>query len=289
MSDLYSTGVDFLDDMLGGGLQPGSLTVVRGATGVGKTQLGLAFANQGQAQEGRRGILMDLASRGDSQQHGEYAQRLFDWPLRSGQVDLARLWNGEFSPVDYYASFNYSGQRVVRDNLTEEEWRAWKRLLNERLHAVVAHTYYHFVHGVRRIVVDGVEPFDSAGDSIQVELFEYILHKILRKRCDLVARDLFRGRWTEVAEQVAAHPYDQHRIASMFLQTTREVGIEDLIAAETQEDDLTTNATTIVLLGRLTEGLKVRRAAFVLKNRGRRCSDEIVFFRITGEGLRAEE
>ena len=33
--------------MLGGGLLPGTLTVVYGATGIGKTHLGLTFAHQG--------------------------------------------------------------------------------------------------------------------------------------------------------------------------------------------------------------------------------------------------
>lgn len=288
MSELYSTGVDFIDEMLGGGLQPGSLTVVRGATGVGKTQLGLAFLNAGLAQEGQRGIVMDLASRGDSQQHLQYARRLFDWELREGQVPLERCFGNGFERVDYYTSFQYCGQRVVRDNMTEEEWRAWKRLLNERLRDVVGHLYYHFVHGVRRLVVDGIEPFDVAGDSIQIELFEYILHRILRKRYDLVARDLFRGQWLEVKDGVAAHPYDHHALASMFLQTTREVDIEELIRAQTQEDDLTTNATTIILLGRQLDGRRVRRAAFVLKHRGRPCSDELVYFQTTDAGLQRE-
>ncbi len=261
MSELYSTGIDFLDDMLGGGLQPGTLTVVRGATGVGKTQLGLSFLNQGVKQEGERGIVMDMASRGDSQQHAEYAKRLYDWELRGGSIDVDSVFNGRFGRVDYYANFDYSGERVVRDTMTEEEWRAWKRVLNDKLSAVIAYYYCHFVHGVRRAVVDGVEPFDKAGDSIQIELFEYILHKILRKRHDLVARDLFRGQWVQVKDAVEAHPYDHEAVAAMFLQTTREVNLVDLISAETQEDDLTTNATTVILLGRVLDGAKVRRAA----------------------------
>lgn len=284
--------------MLGGGIQPGTLTVVRGATGVGKTQLGLSFLNAGLAQEGARGIVVDMASRGDSQQHAEYARRLFDWEmvadhadgeLASGGLDWRRAWEPDFTPAPYYPSFSYSGQRVVRDNLTEEEWRAWKRLLNERLTEVIGHLYAHFVHGVRRVVVDGIEPFDKAGDSIQVELFEYLLHKVLRKRHDQVARDLFRGHWLQVREAVEAHPYDEQALSGMFLQTTREVNLADLVAAETQEDDLTTNATTIILLGRVPDGARIRRAAFVLKNRGRACSDEMVFFEVTDKGLRAVE
>jgi len=46
-----STGVPGLDQHLGGGLLPGTLTVVIGATGIGKTQFGIQFANAGMAAE----------------------------------------------------------------------------------------------------------------------------------------------------------------------------------------------------------------------------------------------
>src|SRR2546430_10680393 len=76
-----STGVEGLDGLLGGGLLPGTLTVVAGATGIGKTQLGLQFAHAGKSQEGKPGIVFDMTCRGDSQSHGEYAQRMFGWKL----------------------------------------------------------------------------------------------------------------------------------------------------------------------------------------------------------------
>src|SRR5438445_322470 len=76
-----STGLPRLDAMLGGGLLPGTLTVAYGATGVGKTHLGLTFAHQGREADGTPGLVVDMNARGDSQQHDEYAARLFDWPL----------------------------------------------------------------------------------------------------------------------------------------------------------------------------------------------------------------
>src|SRR5207244_7694084 len=77
-----STGLPRLDAMLGGGLLPGTLTVVYGATGIGKTHLGLTFADHGRIVDGARGIVLDMNGRGDSQQHDEYAARLFGWALR---------------------------------------------------------------------------------------------------------------------------------------------------------------------------------------------------------------
>lgn len=283
---LYSTGIGFVDELLGGGLQPGTLTVVRGATGIGKTQLGLSFCQAGLAEEGRRGFILDMGSRGDTQQHAAYARRLFDWQLSDGRVDLAEVWDDGFRPRDYYNPFGYCGQRVLRDELNDEQWRAWQGTLNENLRQVLAHCYYHFVHGVRRQVVDGIEPFTAARESAQIELFEYILHQIVRKAHDWVARDLFQGRWQEVREQVMAHPYPAEDVATMFLQTTPETELHQLIAAQTLEDDLTTNATTIILMGRLPATDRVERGVFVLKNRGAFCSDEIVRFTIGAEGLR---
>ncbi len=48
-------GIEGLDAMLGGGLLPGTLTVLAGATGAGKTQLGLRWANTGWRPRGAAG------------------------------------------------------------------------------------------------------------------------------------------------------------------------------------------------------------------------------------------
>ncbi len=45
----------------------GRIPDIMGATGIGKTQLGLLFADAGRAQEGTRGCLFYMTSRGDSQ------------------------------------------------------------------------------------------------------------------------------------------------------------------------------------------------------------------------------
>ncbi|MDP7379625.1 MAG: ATPase domain-containing protein, partial [Pirellulaceae bacterium] len=59
-----STGIPRLDQALGGGLLPGTLTVVVGATGIGKTQLGVHLTHQGRVTDGRSGVIVDIASRG---------------------------------------------------------------------------------------------------------------------------------------------------------------------------------------------------------------------------------
>ena len=86
--------IEHLDRCLGGGLLPGTLTVIAGATGAGKTQLGFRWADSGRAEEGHRGVLCDLTSRGDSQNHARYASRLFDWTCANIPVSLTPDFHG---------------------------------------------------------------------------------------------------------------------------------------------------------------------------------------------------
>ena len=48
-------GLEELDRALGGGLLPGTLTVLAGATGIGKTQLGLRWAHRDGPAKGGEG------------------------------------------------------------------------------------------------------------------------------------------------------------------------------------------------------------------------------------------
>lgn len=89
MTPRQSFGIAELDALLGGGLLPGTLTVIAGATGAGKTQLGLKWADAGLVAEGRRGILCDLTSRGDAQNHAAYARSQFGWDLSPYPADAA--------------------------------------------------------------------------------------------------------------------------------------------------------------------------------------------------------
>jgi circadian clock protein KaiC len=55
-----TTGVKGLDDMLSGGFLPGSMVLVRGAPGTGKTSLALQFLIHGAAKWGEPGLLMSF-------------------------------------------------------------------------------------------------------------------------------------------------------------------------------------------------------------------------------------
>lgn len=285
-----STGIPGLDEHLGGGLLPGTLTVVVGSTGIGKTQLGLQFAHAGQLQEGRPGILFDMSSRGDSQNHAAYAQRMFQWPLEAIEAEEHLTLDDFFSPQrrygDYLHVFDHAGRRVTRDDLDFDAWQQWQSELSRRLECSIAFFYGNFTRGVRRAVVDGIEPVDRPSDSIQFELFEYIYHQILRKDPEWVARDLFRQHYRQNAETVAAHVYDPERIGCLLLYTSHETTLDGLIERPLDEGDVLSNANTLIYLGKIREGTRFRRALYIAKHRGSACSDEILPYTIEESGLR---
>ena len=287
MAGRQSTAVPGLDELLGGGLIPGTLTVVVGATGIGKTQLGLQFAHAGGQQEGHRGVIFDCSSRGDSQSHAEYARRMFDWRLTAmdaqRQVDIADFFTS--ATADYLHIFDYHGRRVTRRDLDWDDWRNWQAELNARLRAAIAFLYGNFVCGVRRVVIDGLEPADRPGESIQFNLFEYVYHQILRKDPEWVARDLFREAYRRHAEDAARHVYDPAQLGCLLLYTSHETMLDDLISRPLDEGDVLSNANTLIYMGKIRDGNRLGRGLYIAKHRGSVCEERIVEYRIGERGL----
>jgi KaiC protein len=304
-----STGVPGLDELLGGGLIPGTLTVVVGATGIGKTQLGLQFAQAGAGQENHHGVIFDCSSRGDSQSHAEYARRMFDWRLAAldagQQVDVegffrrvgsahhdspdreesAAVGEAHPTPGDYLHIFDYHGRRVTRRDLDWEDWQNWQAELNSRLRTAIAFLYGNFVRGVRRVVIDGIEPADRPGESIQFNLFEYIYHQIIRKDPEWVARDLFREAYRRHAEEAARHLYDPRQIGCLLLYTSREAMLDELISRPLDEGDVLSNANTLLYMGKIRDGQRISRGLYIAKHRGSACDERVVEYRIGERGL----
>lgn len=283
------TGIPQLDELLSGGLLPGKLTVVLGATGIGKTQLGLQYAQAGLRQEGQSGILFDMATRGDSQSHNEYAERLFQWKIREQMVDapfdLDQIWDPEQARKDYQHLFRQSGRRVTRRDMELDEWKEWKLEFVKKLDAAIAYFYSNFVHGVRRTVIDGIEPTDRPSESFQFHAFEYVYHQILRKEYDWVARDLFRAQFRSNQEQIDQHRYDFQEIGCLLLLTTHEVMLDDLIQRPIESGDVLSNANTIILMGKIREGNRMSRALHIAKHRGSAVDEAIVPFEIQESGI----
>jgi KaiC/GvpD/RAD55 family RecA-like ATPase len=265
------------------------MAVVMGATGIGKTQLGLQFAAAGYAQEGERGCLFDMTTRGDAQNHLPYAQRMLGWSLRERPIDLPftaeDLWDAARSRFDYFHIFERSGRRVTIHDIDHDQWQEWKVELNHKLEQAIAFFYANFVHGVRRCVIDGVEPTDKASESFQFHVFDYIYHQILHKDHDWVARDLFRIHYRTHEPRVLQHAYNHQHLTAMLLYTSHEVLLDELISRPIESGDELTNANTIILMGKIRDGLKMRRALYIAKHRGSACSEEIHPYEINDQGL----
>ena len=291
MIDRLKTGMPGLDELLGGGLIPGTLTAVVGATGIGKTQLGVQFARAGIDDARRPGVIFDMSSRGDSQSHAEYARRIFDWNLTVADADQQVQLDAFFAnrqPGEYLHIFDYHGRRVTKRDLDWDDWHTWQAQLNARLRAAIAFLYGNFVRGCERVVIDGIEPTDRPGESIQFNLFEYLYHQILRKDPEWVARDLFREAYLRNAAEISRHIYDPARIGCLLLYTSHETMLDDLISRRLDEGDVLSNANTIIYLGKVRSGDRLTRALYIAKHRGSVCDERIVPCGITDAGLHVD-
>ncbi len=281
-----STGIAELDEHLGGGLISGTMTVVLGSTGIGKTQLGTQFC-QHDSQD--PGIIFDMSARGDGQNHFGYSERMFEKilnPVASNHffaVDEVIDMKREIG--DYLHVFEMTGQRVTKRDMEMEQWRDWQAELNRKLHTSIGFLYSNLIRGKRKIVVDGIEPADVSAESIQLNLFEYVYHQIIRKEPEWVARDLFRQDFRSVESNVKDLSYDPDSIGCMVLWTSKEMMLEALIKREIEEGDLIANANTLICMGKVKEGNKIGRALFVAKHRGSYCSDEILPYEIREDGI----
>lgn len=274
---------------MGGGLLPGTLTVLAGTTGIGKTQLGLKWAHEGRAGEGKRGVLCDLTSRGDSQNHAEYASRLFDWDLNDYPLtmtpDFSHAWDFARSIGDYFHPIDRVGRRVTRDDVEAEQWHEWKGDLARIFRCAVGFFYQHLARGSRRVVFDGLEPAERFSDSIQFEFFEYVYHHVLRKEDEWAAREWLREKYRTFEPQVHAHRYDYRQVGCVYLYTTPQVMLDELLTQPISQGDIFANANTIILMGRTRHNGKLGRALAVVKHRGSACTEDIMPYRITEEGF----
>lgn len=292
MTTRVSTGLDKLDAMLGGGLLPGTLAVVYGATGIGKTHLGLTFADRGRIADGARGAVLDMNGRGDSQQHDEYAARLFQWSLRPWTHAVAPMADPYPPPEQMQAHYSNALRWVGRvrdfqvpapDGSLVFDWN-WKAMYNHALYTVRPFLYFHFAAGTRRVVVDGVEPMDTPADSIQVFMFDELYRTTIHRDAETLGMEICLPVWKHRAF-IEAHRYDHAAITTLLLVTTEETRLEDLLARKVATGDIGATANTIVVMGSERVGARLARMLCVVKHRGSAMSDEIVEYRVGAGGL----
>ena len=279
--------------MLGGGLLPGTLTVVYGATGIGKTHLGITFAVNGERYEGSRGVIFDMTARGDSQRHQEYAKRLFGWELHTWD-HLIRVGQPDPFPTPvalekmrYCHEFDYGG-RVEEYQANKPEGRdfrrEWLAAYAQRWKTVLPFFYFHFAAKARRVVVDGVDPTQAAHESIQLYIFDELYRKVIHQDSEVLGMEILIPVWRHRGF-IEEKRYDHRDVVTLLLVTAAENLLDDLIARRMGEGDIGASANTIILMGKRMGRGNVGRALYVAKHRGSGCSTEIAEFRLTDRGL----
>lgn len=263
--------------------------MVIGATGVGKTQLGMHFGEAGRSAEGRAAAILDLSSRGDSQNHSGYTSQMFGTKLTTidprSEVVVDPFSNGR--PADVLPFLGYSGRRVLRSQLDVDEWHAWQSELNRRLPLLSRFIYGHLIHGTRRFLVDGIEPQDAPEDSLQLNLLESVYHRMLRIEHDWLAREVFREHFLRLQPQVIENAYDHSASSTVVLVTTTQSMLEQLMTQPIAAGDLAAGANTVILMGRALANGKMTRGLYIAKHRGSFADDRILYFDIDNKGLKA--
>ena len=293
MTARASTGISKLDEMLGGGLWPGTLCVVYGATGIGKGMAAhIHKAKPGLAAEEAPGIFFDMNARGDSQQHFEYAERLYEWKLRRWTHTVTPM-SEPFPSADqmtarYCDALPWVGklrdyQVPTPDGSLELDWN-WKAEYNHALYTVRPFVYFHLGAGCRRVVVDGVEPMDVPGDFIQPFLFDELYGKTIHRDSETLGMEICLPVW-KYREFIDSHRYDHATVTTMLLVTTEETQLEHLIARKVASGDIGAVANTIIVMGSERVGNRLGRFLCVVKHRGSAKSDEIAEYRVTERGL----
>jgi RecA/RadA recombinase len=287
-----STGLASLDGMLGGGLLPGTLCVVYGATGIGKTHLGLHFAHAGESADGVPGIFLDMNARGDSQQHSEYGSRLYGWTLERWTHTVTPMTD-PYPPAGqmaarYCDALPWVGklrdyQVPTSDGGLELDWN-WKSEYNHAMYTVRPFIYFHLGAGCRRIVVDGVEPMDVPGDYLQPFLFDELYRKVIHRDSETLGMEICLPVWKH-REFIDSHRYDHRAVTTVLLVTTEETQLEHLIARKVASGDIGAVANTILVMGSERVGNRLGRFVYVVKHRGSAKSDEIAEYRVTERGL----
>ena len=81
------------------------------------------------------------------------------------------------------------------------------------------------------------------------------------------------------------HRYDHRHVGCLYLYTTPQVMLDELMTQPISQGDIFANANTIILMGRTRHNGRLGRALSVAKHRGSACGDEILPYRIAEEGF----
>ncbi|MHB8781621.1 MAG: RAD55 family ATPase [Candidatus Geothermincolia bacterium] len=154
MQSRVLTGAKGLDAMLGGGLLPGTVTVVKGAPGTGKSSIGVEFIYRGAEQFGEAGIIVSFEE--SSSQYYRDARSIgcdLEPLVEAGKVKIVFTSPDAFlselkSPGGLYDRMAAESgiKRVVVDSMSRLESVAADRM-------ALRETVYSFLNGLLRYEV----------------------------------------------------------------------------------------------------------------------------------------
>ena len=85
----------------------------------------------------------------------------------------------------------------------------------------------------------------------------------------------FASVFASTRKRCAKFHYDHEQIGCLLLYTSAETMLDELIRRPLDEGDILANANTIIQLGKVHDGAKIRRALHIAKHRGRRPATQL--------------
>jgi circadian clock protein KaiC len=164
------TGIVGLDEMLLGGLFEGSITLVRGAPGAGKTTLGMQFLYSGITDEDERGLLVSFEEFPFSLHRDAFS---FGWDLRrlekeeklrliftSPRIFLSSL-QSPASPLNRIIQ-EWDVRRVVLDSISH-----FTRITRDPIE--LREIYSNVINGLKREGITAILTSEDSGTSLSTE------------------------------------------------------------------------------------------------------------------------
>jgi circadian clock protein KaiC len=111
-SEMLSSGVDEVDDLLHGGVERGSVTIVSGPTGVGKTTLGTQFAHEAATRGERSVVYLFEEARETFTRRSEAVGIPVERMVKDGHLRIEEVEGLDLSPQEFAAK--------VREEVEEE-------------------------------------------------------------------------------------------------------------------------------------------------------------------------
>jgi len=142
LSENVPTGVEGLDELIGGGFPRGRVILVLGGPGTGKTILASQFLYKGISQYGENGIFVSLD---EGKKHFYYEMAKFGWDFKKAEDE------GKFLFVD---ATRLSRVAMLKERLTKEETSSLrgKQLQIDRLIEQLQEKIQQI--GAKRVVID---------------------------------------------------------------------------------------------------------------------------------------